>query len=114
LGASQPDLQLDTQRVEVARNIVADPAGGLVPIERTIALTALTGAVEGVRDSWLGDVLAVQQVTRHTSPPLDISAFYEGDMVAMRFTLVADGTGANLLIYGLEIEGVQFTDGTIE
>jgi hypothetical protein len=110
----QPDLELLQKAVEVARNVVADPAGGLVPIERTIALTALTGATVGVQDTWQGDVLAVEQVTRHTTPPLDISAFYEGDMVAFRFTMVADGGGTNTLMYGLEIEGVQFTDGTIE
>ena len=110
----QPDLELLQKAVEVARNIVADPAGGLVPIERTIALTALTGATVGVQDTWQGDVLAVEQITRHTTPPLDISAYYEGDMVAFRFTLVADGGGSDVLMYGLEIEGVQFTDGTIE
>jgi hypothetical protein len=98
----------------VARNIVADPGDVLVPIERTIATTALTTAVAGTRNSWTGDVLAVEQVTRYTTAPLDISGFYEGDLVAMRLTMVNDGGGTDVLIYGLEIEGVQFTDGTIE
>ena len=113
---AQPTLQLDSQRVAVANNIVADPGGGLVPIARTVALTPLTTAVEGVRDSWTGEVLAPNQITRHTTVPLDISAYYEGDLVAMRFTLANDGggTGTDILIYGIEIEGVQFTDGTIE
>jgi hypothetical protein len=112
-GTGAPSLQLDVVVAEVAGNAVADAGGALVPIARTAALTATTDSAVGTRASWTGEVLPVSKIARFTTPEIPISAYYEGDFCAMRFTLISDSGGTDVLIYGLEIEGIQFADGAI-
>lgn len=111
-----PTIGIDLKLCEVVGNRVADPAGGITPITRTVAGTATTDATVGVSNTTTGVTMAVNTIARYEAPGIDIAEFYENDVVAIRVTLVNDGGGGgtDILLYGIEIEGLQFTDGSIE
>jgi hypothetical protein len=112
--SSAPDVGIDLKICEVAGSKVADPAGGIVPIVRTAAATAATDATTGVNDTFTGLTMPIDTLARYESVPFDVSGFYENDLCAIRVTLVADGGGTDILLVGVEIEGLQFTDGAVE
>ena len=105
---------------EVTGNLVADPAGGIVPVPRTLAdtdtLTALAGDSDTVNVNG-GAALPVDLSNRtllSNFGPFDVSSRYEGDMVFVRLEMDSDGVPAqNTLALALIIEGVQFTEGSV-
>jgi len=112
-GTSQGiDLICSLKVSEVQGVLVADPTGGVVPVARTLANTDLVtnsaGAAitETVDDTTIGKVFSV------VFGPYDISGYYEGDLVFMRFELDDDGTGAaDIGIIELALTGVKFQHG---
>ncbi len=110
-----PTLGIDLKICEVAGSQVADPAGGIAPIVRTPAATAATDATPGTNDSFTGLSVPINTLARYESIPFDVSGFYEDDIAAIRVTLVADGggTGTDVLLLGVELEGLKFTDGAL-
>lgn len=108
-----PDVQIDTQLCEVQGNRVADPSGGIAPIARTVAATQATNVTPGIRDTFTGVNMPINTIARYESIDLDASSFYEDDIIAIRITLAADGGGTDVIAYGIEVEGIQFTDGAL-
>jgi len=111
LGLTPPTLQLGTYVAEVAGNKIADPLGAIIPIDRSVAATELTTARVAALQALPGDTLQLDTIFRIEYGPIEIENNYGGDMVLMRFTMTADGTGTDVLLYGFEIEGVAMTDG---
>jgi hypothetical protein len=99
---------------EVSGVPVADPAGGVPTVARTVAntdtLTANAG--QAVTVTPLPSV-AVDKIHLVSFEGYDISSYYEGDMIIVRFEYDNDGTpNTDLTVWAIEISGVRFTAGT--
>jgi hypothetical protein len=104
--------------LEVSGNNVADPAGGLVPQKRTTQNTALKTS----RDAQLNSVEFLPEGSPtdfsetdgkiHSKElcEIDISDFYEEDLVAIRIELDALDSGT-IAVWSLVAEGVSHKDG---
>lgn len=111
-GAAGDDFAISVQPIEVAGTLVADPAGGVAPIARTLANTRAF-------DSYAAQ--AFVQTINFTDPnkaqrvefgPYDISDFYEDDVVALRVKVDASPGGApDSVLWGVIVEGVFWSDG---
>lgn len=105
--------------LQTAGSLIADPAGGTAPIVRTLANTeTLTAkAAQSVTHnlqpagSSIGDDLS-QKVFVIDFGPFDISSYYPGDVLAVRFELNDDGNpNYNVTLWALAVEGVNFATG---
>ena len=106
--------------VETSGVLVADPAGGILPVKRTIANTdTLTANAaqfvskdlqpEGATLS--GPGIANQQHLIEFGP-FDVSSRYAGDTVYVRFELNDDGTpNQDVFATAASLEGVRFASG---
>ena len=98
---------------------VADPSGGKVPVPRSFANTETLIAKAGtaVTKNLLPEGATLPAtldgyIHSTTFGPYDISSYYEGDIVAVRFELVDDGTpNQDVSVWALTVEGVKFTEG---
>jgi hypothetical protein len=98
---------------------VADPSGGKVPVPRSFANTETLIAKAGtaVTKNLLPDGVTLpatldNYIHSTTFGPYDISSYYEGDIVAVRFELDNDGTpNQDVSVWALTVEGVKFTEG---
>jgi hypothetical protein len=102
--------------VQAAFNPVADPAGGLVPIPRTIANTETTIAKAATSftfdSSLIGTVWPPNTFFKGTFGPYPISEYYADDVVLIRLELNDDGNpNQNVAIIAMIVEGVEFADG---
>jgi len=101
--------------VEVEGVSVADPAGGLVPVARTLAntetLTAKAGTAIG--PTALTDLATTNNRAIATDfGPFDINGYYEGDLIFIRFELENDGTpNQDVTVWTIILNGVAFSDG---
>jgi len=95
--------------IEVAGNTVADPAGGVVPIPRTLAATDTTIANPGTGYSLVSGASSTTQIQSTEFGPFPIDGYYEDDMVALRVTL--DTSAPDVIVWGISIEGVFWSDG---
>jgi len=121
---STPTSQLDVYSlpIQVSGNNVADPAGGLVPIKRTTANTETVTANDARLISNLellpegannGDAFSTVEDRIHCILlcEIDISDYYEEDLVAIRFEIASlDGT-SDIAVWSLVAEGVSHKDG---
>jgi hypothetical protein len=127
-GSSQPvttapQVTISAIPIEVAGNLIADSGGGIAPVTRTAAstetLTAKAGSSSGPANLLPnGGSVPLDYSGKLYSEPyrslIDVSSYYEGDMIAVRFELDDDGTpNQNIVIWGLIIEGVMFADGKV-
>lgn len=104
--------------IQTAFNIVADPAGGLVPIQRAITdtenmiakpATSYTFDSSAITTVWPADTLY-----KGSFGPYDIANYYSEDAVLVRMELDDDGTPAqNVAIIALIVKGIAFTDGEV-
>jgi len=105
--------------IEVSGVPVADPSGGKVPIPRTISNTeTLTAkAATAIANPLLPEGATLPAtlsnfIHRTDFGPYDISSYYEGDIVAVRFELTDDGSpNQDVTVWALKIDGVKFTKG---
>ncbi len=94
---------------------VADPAGGLVPIPRTLAntetLTVKPGQTSG--PTALMDLATTDNRALSISfGSFDINGYYEGDLVFIRFELDNDGSpNQDVTVWTIVLDGVAFSDG---
>ncbi|NRA75124.1 MAG: hypothetical protein HRU16_04215 [Planctomycetes bacterium] len=101
--------------VEVQGVDVADPAGGLVPIPRTLAntdtLTANAGQAVGPT-ALTGTTTTENFALSTVFSSFDINGYYGGDLIMIRFEMDSDGTpNQDLTMWTLILEGVAFSDG---
>lgn len=93
--------------------MVADPSGGTQPVTRTggntSTLTAdpgLTSVLSNLNTDFLNKIAVL------TFGPFDISDYYEGDMLFIRFELTDDGAAnANIVVTAMEVSGIKWTTG---
>ena len=102
--------------VETAFNEVADPAGGLVPIPRTIATTETTIAKAATThtfdSSLIGTVWPADTLYKADFGPYAIDSYYSEDVILVRLELDNDGTpNQDIAVIAMIIEGVVFADG---
>jgi hypothetical protein len=106
--------------VETSGVLVADPAGGIVPVKRTAAATDALTANAGQpvskdlqpEGATLGGAAIDNQQHRIEFGPFDVSSRYAGDTVYCRFELDADGTPAqDVFATAVALEGVRFASG---
>ncbi len=106
--------------VETSGVKVADPAGGIVPVARTVtntdALTANAGQFVSQdlqpEGATLGGAGIDNQQHRLEFGPFDVSSRYAGDTVYCRFELDASGSPAqDLFATAVALEGVRYASG---
>jgi len=118
-----PQATISAIPIEVAGNLIADSGGGIAPVTRTAALTETLTAKAGSSSGPAnllpnGGSVPLDYSGKIYSEPyrslIDVSSYYEGDMIAVRFELDDDGTpNQNIVVWGLIIEGVMFADGKV-
>jgi len=115
-AAPQGILSFLPTQVSGAR--VADPAGGLVPVPRTLANTELLTAKAGQSDTQnltAGAALPATLDNRaHEQEfgPFSISSYYEDDLCFVRFEMDNDGApNQDVTVWALIISGVAFSEG---
>lgn len=98
---------------------VADPTGGKLPVLRTFSNTETLTAKAGTaitkdllpEGATLPETLD-NRIHSIDFSPFDISSYYEGDIIAVRFELDDDGTPSqDVSVWALTVEGVNFTEG---
>ena len=99
----------------VQANLIADPGGSIVPIERPVVDTRLTDVDLPSVFTAVTPTPAVNTLYRQTFGPTDVSEFYEGDFVFLRLQMTDDGGagGSDINLIGLSVEGVAFTEGEV-
>ncbi|MCP4242339.1 MAG: hypothetical protein GY772_17430 [bacterium] len=105
----------------VVGNLIADPAGGVVPVPRTFAATAtLTAAAGQTSTATLDGGTAIPAVLNNRAffaefGPFSIgSGRYEGDIILLRLELDNDGTpNQDVTAFALIVEGVKFASGSV-
>jgi len=98
--------------VEIAGVLEADPTGGLTPVARTVANTETLTAKAAQTTTVSAQFDTSNKIISITSDDIDISDYYEGDMLLIRVELDDDGTGnKDMLVWTAEIEGVKWTLG---
>lgn len=114
-----PELTLSVYTSEVAGNLVADPAGGIVPTPRTLANTdtLTTGTADFDAQNLIpsGTVLPAtydDYAIEQAFGSFDASSYYEGDVLFVRAELTDDGTpNQDINIIALVVNGIKFSDG---
>ncbi|GAF69435.1 unnamed protein product, partial [marine sediment metagenome] len=97
---------------EVAGLLVADPAGAVIPSARTEANTDTLIANAATAQTFVPS--GTQRTKRFSDERVgfDVSSYYEGDALDVRFELDNDGTSNNdLIVWAIEVSGVKWTAG---
>ena len=114
-----PTMILSVLPQEVSGVLVADPAGGVVPVLRdftnTDALTANPGLSQSKTLVPAGATIPAtydNQIHCVTFDGFDISSYYAQDLIIVRVELDDDGTpNQDVVVWSVNIEGVAYTDG---
>ena len=98
--------------IEIQGTLEADPTGGVTPVERTLANTELVTANTAQVSTVLVPAVVPDKLQSFVSDPVDISNYYEGDMIAIRIELDDTGDGnKDFIIWGVELNAVQWALG---
>jgi hypothetical protein len=116
-----PGMTCSLLLAPVSGNLVADPAGGILPLPRTFAATSLLTATAAQTSSaslngGAGLPAAINNRALFASfGPFSIgSSLYEGDMLFLRMELDSDGTpNQDVTAFALVVEGVKFASGSV-
>jgi hypothetical protein len=103
------DFSVSMVPMEVAGNDVADPAGGIVPVPRTLANTDATTANPGTGYTLTCGGSDTTKIQATEFGPFPIDTYYEDDMVALRVQMV--NGNPDTIAWGISIEGVFWSDG---
>lgn len=114
-----PTMILSVLPQEVSGVLVADPAGGVVPVLRdftnTDTLTANPGLSQTKTLVPQGATIPAtynNQIHCVTFEGFDISSYYAQDLIIVRVELDNDGNpNQDVIIWSVNIEGVSYTDG---
>lgn len=110
-----PTLEARVTPAMVQANLIADPGGNIVPIERPLADTRATDVDLPNVFSIVVPTPVLDTLYQQDFGPVDVSEFYEGDFVFLRIQMTNDGGGggSDINLIGLSVEGVSFTEGAI-
>lgn len=93
-------------------NLIADPSGAIIPIERTAANTEVwTTNAASVDSQSTPAGVADKFFSLTKTTPADISAAYEGDMIFVEIDITT--MNSELTMVALQIEGIAFTEGAV-
>ena len=111
-GATPVDMRLSVLPTAVIGNLVADPAGGIVPIGRTAgATTAYNVDAAQVVDAPTITTVA-DTIQAVVFEGFDISPYYTDDVILIRVGFAA-APGINIDVWALSIEGVTASAGKV-
>ena len=114
-GQNNADLICSFIPIQVQGVLVADPAGGITPVARTLANTETLTAKAGQVDSTSGQNINTSSNTKlfkKTFGPFDVRNYYEDDWVFVRLELDDEGTDAvDINVVGLAALGVKWAHG---
>jgi len=108
-GAGNADMRMSVLPLQSLNNLIADPSGGLAPIERTSADAYNANGAQVVDLPTFSTVTDTIQAV--TFEGFDISEFYEDDIIAIRVGFDPGGSSRDVDVWSLVIEGVSFTAG---
>lgn len=97
----------------VQGNPVADSGGSITPVSRPVGETRLTTTDAPNVFSVVSPSATASMLFAAEFGPVDISEFYEGDLVFIRFQMTNDGGGSDINLVGLSVSGVGFTEGAL-
>jgi len=107
-------IQMSYVPGETVENLIADPAGGKVPIGRDISVAALTDSLTPIIPP-SSPIVTPNPSTNKSNvvvaafTGVDISDYYAGDFIFTETTPTS--IGSQLTMIAMSIEGVGFTDG---
>lgn len=111
-GGADVDLTFSVKTQEVEGVLEADPTGGTVPVQRTLANTETLTAAAGVAVIRTIDSTVTDKIQSVDFGPYGAISLYEGDIVFARLELTDDGAGtADIGIVAVEVSGTQWTHG---
>jgi hypothetical protein len=113
VGVDNATVILSVYPAEVVGNLVADPAGGITPLGRTVGNTKTITTGIGLTSTKTVDTTDGTRLYYIDFDPIDVSDYYEGDMLFARVELDDDGTSTNadIVILSLEVSAVKWTLG---
>ena len=110
--AAGDDFAISLMPIEVQGVLVADPAGGINPIPRTLANTRAFDSYAAQFDIATVNFTDPNKAQRIEFGPYDVSDFYEDDLIAIRLKLDAvNPNSPDTISWGVIIEGVYWSDG---
>jgi len=113
-STTAPTVILSVLPQEVSGILVADPAGGSVPVARTDANTDTITANPGADTTLMLPETTVNKIHCIDFGVIDIADYYEGDSIFIRLELDDDGFPAtDLFVVSLEVISVTWTLGEV-
>jgi hypothetical protein len=111
-ASSDGSIIISVLPIEVQGVLEADPSGGIIPVERTLtntkALTTDAAQTITISVPFVEDT----KLSSFKFEDVDISDYYEGDMLAIRIEMDDDGTGnKDFIVWTVEISGVKWAHG---
>lgn len=100
--------------VEKSGVLVADPAGGIEPVPRTLANTETLTSKAGQYSSTdvEAGTAAYRKYQLMASGYFSIADYYEGDVINVRIEMDDDGSGnQNFVVWAVEVVGAKWTHG---
>lgn len=98
--------------IEAQGVLEADPSGGSVPVARTLANTKAVTDDQGQATTISTPIVDNTKIQQISSDPIDISDFYEGDMVFIRIEYDSHGSALkDLFILSVELDGASWALG---
>jgi hypothetical protein len=112
VGPSLTSWTMSILPVEVQGVLEADPAGGKVPVARTLANTETVTAKAAQTVSLNSNMILDGKQRLLSFNGYDISDYYSGDSIFLRLEMDADGpNNVNVTLIYLAIEGTQWAHG---
>jgi len=111
-SSSNGTIIISVLPIEIQGVLEADPSGGLIPVERTLANTEILTANAAQTTSVSVPFVVNNKLITIESDPINISNYYEGDMIAIRLELDDDGDGnKDFIVWTVEIFGIKWMHG---
>jgi hypothetical protein len=112
VGTDGDDFVISVLPIEVEGNLVADPAGSVAPVARSLANVTAFDTYAGQAFVQTANFTDPSKVQRMDFGPYDISSYYEDDLCALRLTIDTVNAGSpNTDLWGIVVEGVFCSDG---
>jgi len=111
-SSSNGTIVISVLPIEIQGVLEADPDGGNFPVERTLENTEVLTANAAQTTNISVPFVVNNKLITIESDPINISNYYEGDMLAIRIELDDDGTGnKDFIVWTVEVSGVKWTHG---
>lgn len=110
--ATTVDLICSILPVESVGILVADPTGGVTPVERSVSGIQTLVSQAALTDSVAADTSLANVIYEASFGPFSIVDYYEGDVVFLRIELDDDGAqNSDIAVVAVDVNGVFWTPG---